>query len=397
MSLRLEDIAFLRGATAQRILADCAQRELAGQQTLQLLGDLRTSLQASEAAAIVSTLQLRRKATRKFPCDAGRMLFTDAALQQASQPQVSRYRASQLPAGPVLDLCCGVGADSLAFARGGRAVQAVDSDSVLIAIARHNAAALGLEIDFVQADLRHFCPSGAVAVFFDPARRDSRGRRIHHVERYEPPLALARGWQAPAIAIKLSPAVDLQQLAGYGGQVEFISLRGRLVEALLWMQRAPAPPMATLLTDSGSLHMRFRELPPAPISAPRAWLLEPDPALLRAGLVQQLAHELGACQLDASIAYLTTDEPVASPWARAWRVLDWMPFQLKRLRRYFRRRGVGLLTIKKRGFALSPEELRRKLRLKRGGEARVLVMTRYCGQPIAIICAENPAPAPATG
>lgn len=68
--------------------------------------------------------------------------------------------------------------------------------------------------------------------------------------------------------------------------------------------------------------------------------------------------------------------------------LDWMPFQLKRLRRYLAHRGVGRLTVKKRGFPMSPEELIARLRLKDGRESRVLVMTRHRGQPIAIICRE---------
>jgi hypothetical protein len=63
-----------------------------------------------------------------------------------------------------------------------------------------------------------------------------------------------------------------------------------------------------------------------------------------------------------------------------------MPFQLKRLRRYLMESGVGRLTVKKRGFAMSPEALITRLRLRDGAEARVLVMTRHKGKPIAIIC-----------
>ncbi|MCY3779658.1 MAG: SAM-dependent methyltransferase, partial [Chloroflexi bacterium] len=66
---------------------------------------------------------------------------------------------------------------------------------------------------------------------------------------------------------------------------------------------------------------------------------------------------------------------------------DWMPFQLKRLRRYLADRGVGRVTVKKRGFPLTPEELIARLRLK-GDESRVLVMTRHNGKPVAIVCEE---------
>ena len=90
--------------------------------------------------------------------------------------------------------------------------------------------------------------------------------------------------------------------------------------------------------------------------------------------------------LDETIAYLTADRPVPTPWCRTWRILDWMPFQLKRLRRYLADRGVGRVTVKKRGFPLTPQELIARLRLKGGDESRVLVMTRHNGKPFAIVC-----------
>lgn len=93
--------------------------------------------------------------------------------------------------------------------------------------------------------------------------------------------------------------------------------------------------------------------------------------------------------LDETIAYLTMDLKTDTPWGRYWQVMDWMPFQLKRLRRHLVERGAGKLTVKKRGFPLAPEDLIVRLRLKSGSESRVLVMTRHNGKPIAIIC-EDP-------
>ena len=80
------------------------------------------------------------------------------------------------------------------------------------------------------------------------------------------------------------------------------------------------------------------------------------------------------------------DARAETAWGRYWKALDWMPFQLKRLRRYLVERGVGRVTVKKRGFAMTPEELIARLRLRAGAEERVLVMTRHLGKPIAIIC-----------
>jgi hypothetical protein len=72
--------------------------------------------------------------------------------------------------------------------------------------------------------------------------------------------------------------------------------------------------------------------------------------------------------------------------ARAWIIDDWMPFNLKKLRAYLRERGVGRVTVKKRGSPLSPEELIAKLKLPGNGVERVIVLTRVLGQPAILIC-----------
>ena len=115
------------------------------------------------------------------------------------------------------------------------------------------------------------------------------------------------------IAVKLSPAVDLRQLDAYGGQVEFISVNGDLKEAILWTHRSPSTPFATLITDSIH-HFHNHSSESAIISDPKQWFFEPDPSILRAGLVQNLAVELNATMLDETIAYLTLDEQIATPW-----------------------------------------------------------------------------------
>ena len=386
MALSLDDIAFLRTEEAARVLTRYAGADVSAGNTLRILTELRKQMSAAEAAAVLTTLRLRAKARTKFPQRARDMLFTEFGLQQASHRLVRRYRAGLIDSDSVLDVCCGIGGDSLAFAAAGHRVLGLDIDPARIAIARHNAAAAGLQAAFHVADVRGGIPAGFDCVFFDPSRRDSRGRRIRHVERYEPPLSLAAGIEAREVIVKLSPGVDLQQLAAYGGQVEFVSARGQLTEALLWLHHAKAAPKATLLTERGSFHLCPQHDAPVEITEPKAWLLEPDASVLRAGLVRQLAHEHQATMLDATIAYLTSDGPVETAWLRTWRILDWMPFQLKRLRRYLAERGVGRVTVKKRGFPLRPEELIARLRLKGGGESRVLVMTRHNGKPVAIIC-----------
>ena len=386
MALSPADIVFLRSKRGSQCLAAYAYRDLSEDNTLPLLTELRKSHSPAEASAILTTLRLRKKAKAKFSRFASDMLFTEAGLEQASHPLVRHYRAGLIESSNVLDVCCGIGGDSLAMAARGKEVLGLDLDPVAIAIARHNAAAMGRNAAFQVADAARALPPGFGCIFFDPGRRDRQGKRIRHVERYLPPLSLVRAWRADEIIVKLSPAVDLQQLADYGGQVEFISAKGQLTEALLWLHQPPGPPRATLLDDDGARYLARGSPVDISITSPRTWLFEPDPAVLRAGLVRDLAQELGASMIDETIAYLVLDQRVETAWGRYWEVLAWMPFQLKRLRRYLMERDVGRVTVKTRGFAMTPDELTARLRLRKGAEARVLVMTRCRGKPVAIIC-----------
>lgn len=385
MSISLSDLDFLISPVGARLLESLTGEDLAENRILSLITRLRRDYSLEQAGAALEMAQLRRKAVEKFGDDAARMFFTRDALEQASDPLVRRYRSQAAAGLSVVDVCCGIGADSQALAQAGSDVLGLDIDPVRIRIAEHNAAALGLNLRFRVADVRDGLPDSDL-IFFDPARRDSDGKRIFDVERYQPPLSLIREWDAPRIVVKLSPGVELEQLETYGSSVEFISVRGDLKEAVLWQGFEMAERKATLLTPQQAYHWESSDLSArVPLSPPLIWLIEPDAALLRAGLVADAALAFGAYQLDETIAYLTANEHPNSPWARAWKIVDWMPFHLKRLRAYLRERNVGHVTVKKRGTAITPEALIAGLKLK-GDESRTLVMTRCQGQPILLIC-----------
>lgn len=369
------------------MLERLAVEDLSEANTLALLTRLRRDYDSDQARAALTMAQLRRKAEAKFGADAARMYFIPDALEQASDPRISRYRAQAAAGLRVVDAGCGIGADSLALARAVADVLGLDSDPLRIVMARLNASALGLSARFEVADIRDGLPPADFA-FFDPARRDADGRRIFRVEDYQPPLSIVRQWDVPRIAVKLSPGVDLNELRGYNGSVEFISVEGDLKEAVLWLGfDRPALQAVLIAGDDVHLWPQPQKMPEAPIREPQGWLIEPDPALLRAGVVQDVAVAFDGAMLDETIAYFTTATRPDSVWLRGWQILDWMPFHLKRLRAYLRERTIGRVTVKKRGVAMTPEELTAQLKL-RGAGSCTLVLTRYQDQPIVMICAD---------
>jgi hypothetical protein len=343
------------------------------------------------ARAALEIAVLRKEGITKFPF-AEKMFFTRPALQQASGWEVSRYRAERYAGFErIFDLGCSVGGDTLALSNVAPTT-GVDLDGLRLCMAKANAMAVGVteRIDFIQADLTVGLPfrgsskENRWALFFDPARREG-AKRIFSVYDYHPPLGTIEEWigSIPALAVKISPGVDLREIQPYEAEVEFISVKGELKEAVLWFGAFKSVKRrATLLPGPYTLCEEYpHELP---LSNPLAYIYEPDPAVIRAGLVTSLGARLEARHLDPTIAYLTGDHRIASPFARVWKIETWFPFGLKRLRAYLRQQGVGQVTVKKRGSPLEPEALIHQLRLQ-GEQERVLFLTQCADKPICIV------------
>ncbi|MEM6527307.1 MAG: SAM-dependent methyltransferase, partial [Chloroflexota bacterium] len=208
--------------------------------------------------------------------------------------------------------------------------------------------------------------------------------------QYIPPLSLVRKWEPhyTPITVKLSPGIDVAQVEPYHASLAFYSVNGELKEAELAIAMFGSPITAVLFLPGMDEPYDYQREEPAeaPMAEnPAGWLNEPDPAIIRAGYVQHITNDYDGAMLDPTIAYFTTECKPDSVWVRSWRILDWMPFNLKKLKAYLKQRNIGTLTVKKRGSPITPEELESKLKLK-GDNSLTVVLTRLHGNPIVIIC-----------
>ncbi|MET9297906.1 methyltransferase domain-containing protein [Micromonospora aurantiaca] len=406
----LDQLAALRTPEGSAALA--AAERVAGGDPLAAAAALRSAgIPGGLAAAALTQAELRRRAAGKFGPFAAGMFLTRAGLEQATRRVVADRRAARLRAAGVTtlaDLGCGLGADALAAARAGIRVYAVEADPLTAEMAAANAEAAGLA-DLVTVscgDATAFDVSGVDAVFCDPARRRAgTGRRVFDPNAYSPPWDFVTGLAArvPRTAVKVAPGLDHALIPG-GAEAEWVSVDGDLVEAALWCgDLAEVPRRATVLREkegpllnaSGSkrvpsYHLTGTGAQEAPVGPVRRFLYDPDPAVVRAHLVAELATDLDATLADPSIAYLYADEARPTPFARCLEITDVLPFSLKRLRALLRERRVGRVEIRKRGSALEPEKLRRDLRLS-GETAADLVLTRVAGAPTVLVCRPVPA------
>jgi hypothetical protein len=340
---------------------------------------------------------LRSVARQKFGPFAEGMLFTPSGLEQATRFSVAARHAHRFTSAGierVADLGCGIGADSMALATFDRTVLAVDNDELTAAIAtmnlRHWPEATVRHEDVTGTDLSDFG-----GVFCDPARRTAAGRRVLDPRKASPPLSfvLDLASRVPAVGMKTAPGID-HDLIPADAEAQWISVGGEVVEAGLWfgmLARESIRRCALLLPAGAAEENGAEAVEVTDVDMPRPEvgilghvLYEPDPAVIRAGLVGQVVAAVHGRLLDRSIAYVTSDVVHRTPLATAYTIEDTFPFQLKRLRTWLRDRGIGRVTIKKRGTAVDPDQLRRQLRLT-GDHETTIVLTRIQGRQSVLV------------
>ena len=356
-------------------------------ESLAAASQMRAQFGPELAAAALTQATLRRQAKAKFGEAAAQMFFTRAGLEQATRPEVADHHASRfLQAGvrKVIDLGCGIGSDSMAFARAGLEVLAVDVDPETAAVAQANLAG-GADVICTDAnEAAEQLITARVGVFCDPARRNDHGR-VWRVEDFEPRwstvMQLFDGGRTAGV--KLGPALPHSLIPG-AVDAEWITHRGETVEVGLWSGPGATPGRRSALIMPNA-RLSATTAPPLPVRDLGSYLYEPAGAVIRAGAIAELGAQLGAGLLDPQVAYLTSDRLCRTPFAAAFEVRQRLPFHLKALRSWVREAQIGVLEIKKRGIDVDPAELRRRLRLAGSNSATIVISRTPSGAIAAVV------------
>jgi SAM-dependent methyltransferase len=376
-------------------------------------------LDAPSASAVLTQVRLRRRARPRLGDLVDDLLLTEDGLEQATRTVVADLRARRYAdsgATHVADLGCGLGLDSAAFARAGLRVTAVERDPVVAALARRNVAALGhaglvtvVEGDITDEQVLTAALAGADAAYADPARRDPRTQRDGRSARVTDPEAWSPPWswvvalaaRLPRTAVKVAPGVD-HALVPDGGCGTWTSVDGRLVEAeLAWPALArDGFRRSAVVVRSGSAFpsiewssVDLADEEPPQVGPVGAWLLEPDDAVIRSGLVSHVVSLVEGRLLDPRVAYVTTDLDLdVAPLAARFRVAQSLPYDVDQLRHALIALGVGHVVVKKRAIGADPDDVRRRLRLPAAPGSAVVLLTRIGDAPWAFVCDVVPGP-----
>ena len=372
----------------------------------------------------------RRRALKKLPRWAavdGIIYPPHISMEQCSSEPTALYKAAVArrlladgaPAGGpqaaaptvLVDLTGGFGVDfSYMAPLFGRAVY-VERQARLCDVSRHNTALLGItQAEVVCADSTQYIASMAPAtmIYADPARRDAAGGRTFAVSDCTPDVLSIKETlleKAAYVMIKLSPMLDWRKaVADMGaqvGEVHIVSVGNECKELLLVMSRKYAGLERIYCVNDG-LEFSFTpeelslcsqlsynsRLSRSSLPAPPAFLYEPNASLMKAGCFALIARRYAIRQVSRdSHLYVSPCEVPQFP-GRGFAVEAVTTMNKKELKAALA--GVGRANVAVRNFPLSADALKKKLKLRDGGDTYIFGTTTADGTHVVIVCRRLP-------
>jgi hypothetical protein len=348
---------------------------------------------------LLSLYKIQKQASGKFPF-AYKWLFTDKSHQQASHFLLSKFHGNLFNDYCVVaDLCCGIGADLLFLSKGKVSSFAVDCDDTVLGYAKYNMTFFNRNNIIYQHKKAEDFIEDAEAIFIDPDRRNNNKRKIDPND-FSPMFSEIEKTTKKYrnIAIKSSPLMDYENTLYNDFYLDFVSLDGQLKECLLKTfspvnsknNRKRAVMISSLIPNITSIFEQ-KNHPSTDITDIKKYIIEPDPAIIRAHLINDLAYELGVNRIDNNISLLTSDISVINTNQLIGRnifteymVKEVFNYNLKDLNAYIKSNEIGIIDIKTKGFSEPVESFRRKLKLK-GKKQITLFITRLDRKHICIV------------
>lgn len=324
------------------------------------------------------------------------------SLEQCSSEQTARYKASLLsPGDTFVDLTGGFGVDFFFMSQPFQRRVYVEQQQELCDIARHNFDLLNHPCTVVcgsATEYLHQMPH-ASAIYIDPARRDAYGARTYSISDCTPNVLELQELlvkKADRVIIKLSPMLDWHKAASdlqHISAIHIVSVQNECKELLLVLAdgaMSEAPVVCINLLADGT-HQCFEYNPAtnaqstninAKVNA--TYLYEPNASIMKAGCFDEIGNFYQICKLSANSHLYVSDHEVKDFPGRGFQILSIPSMNKRELKEALR--DIDRANITVRNFPMSAEALRKRLRLKDGGDLYIFATTVGDGSHQLFIC-----------
>jgi len=335
---------------------------------------------------LLNLIDLQQKAFSKIPFSK-KWFFSNKNMQQASHYKIAIYHSKIFQRfNTIADLCSGIGSDLLYLSKNKSKCYAIDYDELILEMCKFNMSLFERANIFYKNMLAENFVDEVEAIFLDPDRRQSN-RRLIRFEDLSPNFQSIKNLfeKYDNVAIKLSPLFDFESSLYKDFSFDFVSLNGELKECLLKTGCLRGKNKAVLLSTNIILEQENHQ--ETDIKDINYWLLEPDPAIIRSHLVNDLAYTLKVNRVDYNISLLTSRTRPDNRYGKIYEVIDTFDYNLKSLNSYLIKKNIGIIDIKTKGFSESIENFRKKLTLK-GNEKGLIFIIRKSKKHICIVAKE---------
>ena len=350
----------------------------------------------------------RQKARVKIPSWAsidGIVYPPHISMEQCSSEQTARYKARIAGNGEkIVDLTAGFGVDMAFMSAGFKQAVHVEMQPQLCAISSENFKHLGLNhVQVVCSDgvgylhqMEH-----ADLIFIDPARRDQHGARTYGIADCTPNVLEIIDemlQKADRVMIKLSPMLDWQKTVadvGNVSQVHIVSVGNECKELLLEVRREEGEKVRNLegekvrvfcVNDDQVFSYEMGESHPLTLSPSHlpTFLYEPNASVMKAGCFNLISHRFGITQPDANSHLFLSDKLVEGFPGRGFVIERFSTMNKRELKEALA--GIDKANIAVRNFPLSVADLRKRLKLKDGGDVYIFATTDAKKGHLVMVC-----------
>lgn len=358
---------------------------------------LKTHKTNSSMGFLLTQIQSRQKAVKKLPTwvqNPDVLFYSKLSTEQCSSELTAEYKANLIVGNSLLDLCSGFGVDDVFFSKKVKELTALEMNSDLVDVVRHNHKMMDLDnVTLICAEAEQFLSESTKRfdwLYVDPARRDDSNRKLVSFQDCSPDVLTLDLFQyADNLLVKASPMLEIRkgmdELSGVK-EVHVVAVKNELKELLFLCQKGYEGEVKCICADLQKheyIAANFNGTKEVgEYSVPQDYLFEPNVAIMKAHLFNVLIEKYGLYKLHPNTNFFTANDYDNQFEGRIFKQIKTCAYKPKEIKKL----GIKQANVIARNFFITPEEFKKKFKIKDGGHDYLLLCTDSEGQQIVVLC-----------
>ena len=335
---------------------------------------------------LVQQIKGRKVAEKKFPfLNQENIIFPpNLNLEQASSQDTADFKKQFFKGKKFVDLTCGFGIDAYFLSQNFEEITLIEQNTELLDIVKHNWEVLGRKANFINQKLEDFLKNNKEhfdLIYLDPARRDNHNRKVFLLEDLSPNIIEIQEQLSDIsteILIKLSPLIDIQHLVSSLQNIYkiwIIAVKNEVKEVLVYLKKTENQPEISCINLQSSepeFHFNLDDEKhcQSELSFPKKYIYIPNNSVLKSGAFNLVSEKFGLRKLHQNTHIYTSEEKI-----------EYFPgriFETEEINSKAIKKGEQFNIITK-NFPLKPEEIKKKYKIKDGGNQYLIAVKSLSG------------------